>query len=107
MIIRYAEIEEIADKFDLYHEDNNGDTITVVEDEGEIVAFMQSTGSTIYFIESRVAGKGYAKALIDDLKSEHDMIIADNVDSAVVAFWQHLGFEKYAYARGSYVWYAE
>lgn len=93
MTIRYASSEEIENLewVSLWNEDNDGDDILVVEAQGQIVAWAQVTGSTIYFVES--IGGGAGTALVDHLKAEYGYLVADNVKGDSAGYWAKMGFQ--------------
>lgn len=109
MVIRNGDTSEVQN-FDLYNEENEGNSITVVEDGGRVVAFAQHTGTTIYMIESAVNEKGYARALVEHIRNGADYAAADNVGEGCAAFWARMGFQpegKNGYGQPVWTWYEE
>lgn len=90
MKIRPGTISEI-EKFQLYDEANDGEQITVVERDGQVVAYAQHTDGDIYFLESEAKGAG--RLLVDWLKSEYDYLVAKSVEPTAAGFWQKMGFQ--------------
>ncbi len=79
--------------FQLWNEDNEGNMILVAENEqGEVVAFAQMTGCTIFFLES--VEKGAGRALVEYLQEDFDHLIADHTDQISAGFWQRMGFQR-------------
>lgn len=102
--IRYGSKDEIdTDKFMLFSEDNDGNTIIVAENEGEIVGFAQLEGDIIGFMES--IQKGAGRAMVEFLKEEYDHLVADRTDKVSAGFWERMGFEKTHSFR--YEWWME
>lgn len=109
MNIRRGGTDEVQG-FDLWSSENQGSTITVVEDDGRVVAFAQHDGTTIYMVESAEAGKGYARALVEHIIDGADYAAADNVGAGCAGFWSRLGFEpeaKNAFGQPVWTWYPE
>lgn len=88
-MIRQGTVSEI-ENFQLFNEDNDGDTITVIERNGEVVAYAQHTDSTIYFIESEARGAG--TELVEWFKGEYDYLEAVNVEETAKGFYAKMGF---------------
>jgi uncharacterized protein GlcG (DUF336 family) len=118
MDIRNATIEEMdATNFALWHtaggdsEDFDTDiSISVVDIDGEIVAFATHQGTYIYSVECNVCGKGYARALVEYILDGADYAIADNVQGGAAGFWTALGFEpigRKTMNGQNYDWYPE
>lgn len=102
--IREGSTEEI-EHFDLYDEANEGNTILVtVSEQGEVVAFAQTGGETIFFLQSNARGAG--TAIVDYLKSQCDHLVADHTDKNSAGYWQHVGFERIG-RTDNFEWYAE
>lgn len=90
--IRYATPDEIEslDWPTLWDEANEGADILVAEASGQIRAWAQFTGSTIYFIES--VGGGAGTALVNYLKEQVGYLVADNVKGDAAGYWEMMGF---------------
>lgn len=102
--IRTGSKSEI-ENFQLFNEDNDGDTILVAENEaGDVVAFAQMSGCIIFFLESNEKGAG--SALVNHLKGEFDRLIADHTDDISQGFWMRMGFERMGNTH-NFDWYAE
>ena len=106
MNIRTGDASEVQD-FALFDEENEGE-ITVLEVDGEVVAFAQHNGTTVYMIECAVEGKGYARTLIESILNGADYAAADNVVKASEGFWTRMGFQyesRNHYGQPVWVWY--
>lgn len=90
--IRPGGDDEIT-KFPLYHKDNKGDAIIVVEYEGLVVAYIMHTGNQVYFLESCCPVRGAGSALVDYLKKEFEELDAINCIPTSQLFWRKMGFE--------------
>lgn len=102
--VRHGSKSEIDQKqFQLFSDDNEGDTIIVAENENGIIGFAQLYGEEIGFIESIEKGAGLA--MIDYLKSAYDHLVADRTDKVSKGFWQKMGFEPCGFCK--FEWYAE
>jgi len=77
--------------FPLFNEDNEGDEITVVVEDNEIVAYAQHTDGTIYFMESVQRGAG--RFLVEWFQSEFAHLVAVNVEPTAIGFYEKMGFE--------------
>ena len=94
--------------FPLYCEDNEFDTLHVVEHENKIVAYAQMSGEQISFMESAMRGAG--GFLMKSLQTEYDHLIADNVVTTAKGFYSRYGFEdtgKNYYGQPTMEWWAE
>jgi hypothetical protein len=95
METRWADRDEIEslDWPQLYSEDNDGDDFLVAEaEDGEIRAWAQVTGDTIYFIES--LGGGAGTAIVDWMKARYGRVIADHTDAVSARYWEKQGFTR-------------
>ena len=90
MEIRSGRVNEI-EKFALYNEDNAGEEILVVENDGQIVAYAQVTDGSIFFCESELKGAG--SALVEYLKAREGYLVARSVEPTARGFWSKMGFE--------------
>lgn len=90
MKIREGQISEI-EKFQLFNEDNEGEEILVIEQEGQVVAYAQVTGDQIFFVESEAKGAG--SALIEYLKNREGYLVARTVEETAKGFWAKMGFQ--------------
>lgn len=89
-------IEEVKN-FQLFNEDNDGDEITVIAVDGQVVAYAQHTDGDIYFMESEQRGAG--RALVDWFKGEYSHLVAHTVEETAKGFWTKMGF-SFAYGDG-------
>lgn len=94
MTIRQADRSEIESLSwtQLYSEDNDGDDFLVCERDGRVAAWAQTTGDTIYFIES--VGGGAGTAIVDWMKSEYGRVVADNCVHGSATYWERQGFTR-------------
>ncbi len=95
MNIRNGEISEI-ENFPLFSEENDGNEIIVVEQDGEIVGYAQynsgRSDAEIFFMESNA--KGCGRAIIDWFKAEFEEVTAVNAVETARPFYAHMGFEN-------------
>lgn len=83
--------------------DNNpaeSDTL-VVEEDGEIVAWLQHHHRNRAVIEdmfSATERKGYGRMLVRMMKQQHNRLIAKNVLPRAADFWQKMGFRMHEQA---------
>jgi len=105
----YSQLE----KFSMYSDENEGDTIDLAKNEdGEVDAFLQRTDNQLFFLESKKTGTGAGSALVNKLKGEYDYLVARNVGKSSAGFWEKIGFKK-SRATGErpgeydYEWYAD
>lgn len=89
LTIRDGDETEIA-SFPLYDEANDGDDITVGEQDGRVVAYAMHTGNIVYFLESCVPGAG--SALVRHLQATYEELVAVNCIPTSQAFWAKMGF---------------
>jgi ribosomal protein S18 acetylase RimI-like enzyme len=96
--IREGQREEIQ-KFELYDANNDGESVIVAEQDGEIVGYVQYTGNDIFFMQSE--GKGCGRAMIEFLQEggdigceRRDELRAINCLPGARGFYEKLGFEK-------------
>lgn len=84
--------EEEVQHFQLWNDDNDGETLLVAVLNGEIVGFALHTGPEIYFVESNVKGAG--RALVEYIIADvgGDWFQARNVSRQSVGFWEKMGF---------------
>jgi hypothetical protein len=105
----FNELEGMSDEFNLWNPENEGDTIHIAEDnDGNVIAFMQSTGNVIYDVESLKKGAG--TQLVDEMKKKHDYLMADNVGANAAKYWEHQGFVREktrGLAHTNYEWYKD
>lgn len=102
--VRYGSKSEIdQDKFQLFTDENEGDTIVIAETENGVVGFAQLLGEEIGFIESNEKGAG--KAMVEFLKADYDHLVADRTDDISQGFWKKMGFEACGFQK--FDWYAE
>lgn len=92
MKIRTGTVNEI-ENFQLFDDANDGDEITVVENNGQVVAYAQHTDGEIYFLESEMKGAG--RELVDWFKGEYDYLVAHSVEETAKGFWSKMGFSLY------------
>jgi hypothetical protein len=91
MTIRTGTSSEI-ENFQLYDETNDGESITVVEVAGQIVAYAQHTDGDIYFLESEAKGAG--RALVEWFQGEYSYLVAKSVEKSAEGFWSKMGFQS-------------
>lgn len=91
--VRYGSKSEIDEaKFQLFSQDNDGETIVVAENEaGEIVGFAQLEGDEIGFMESNEKGAG--RAMVEFLKDDIGYLKAVRTDDVSKGFWEKMGFK--------------
>ena len=95
--IREGAVEEIQ-YFELYDAENDGETVIVAEQDGEIVGYVQYTGSDVFFMQSDA--KGCGRAMIEflqdgsDIGCERDELRAINCLSGARGFYEKMGFQK-------------
>lgn len=90
--IESASYEDIASLgFALAHEDNDGEILVAVDEQGEIQGFLQHEGSHVRFTEALKPGAGMA--LIAHMMSEFDYLVAEQCCEAVWPLMRKLKFE--------------
>lgn len=104
--IREGLVSEVQG-FALWHEDNQGDTISVLIDEDEtVLGYAQHSGAYLYILEVIDGGKGLGRSFVELLLDGADYAVANDVMVGVEGFWKSLGFEHTGKGR-VWDWYPE